>query len=138
MTSESQETGSGQRAGLFESLKRLVDTLLGIISTRLELLATEIEEERAWLGSMLVWTLVALFCAALGVVLATLCVVVYFWDSYRMAALTVLTLLFLLGAVLSWRVVLGKIQAKPRLFSTTIAEMSNDREQLSPHEHKAD
>ena len=138
MTSESQETGSSQRAGLFDSLKRLADTLLGIISTRLELLATEIEEERAWLGSMLVWTLVALFCAALGVVLATLWVVVYFWDSYRMAALTVLTLLFLIGAVLSWRVVLGKIQAKPRLFSTTITEMSNDREQLSPHEHEAD
>ena len=102
----------------------------------MELLATEIEEERARLGSMLVWTLVAMFCAALGVVLATLWVVVYFWDSYRLLALTVLTLLFLLGAVLSWRVVLGKVRAKPRLFSASLAEMSKDREQLTPTQHE--
>lgn len=140
MTSESQDTGSGQRTGLFDSLKKLTSTLLGIVSTRLELLATEIEEERAWLGSMLVWTLVALFCAALGILLATLWVVVYFWDSYRLLALTVLTLMFLLGAVLSWRVVLGKIRAKPRLFSTSLAEMSKDREQLisTHHEQETD
>lgn len=136
MTTESQDADPGRRAGLFDSLKKLTATLLGIVSTRLELLATELEEERAWLGSMLVWTLVALFCAALGIVLATLWVVVYFWDSYRLLALAVLTLLFLLGAVLSWRVVLGKVRAKPRLFSTSIAEMSKDREQLTPAHHE--
>lgn len=135
MTTESQDADQGHRAGLFDSLKKLAATLLGIVSTRLELLATELEEERAWLGSMLVWTLVALFCAALGIVLATLWVVVYFWDSYRLLALAVLTLLFLLGAVLSWRVVLGKARAKPRLFSTSIAEMSKDCEQLTPTHH---
>lgn len=140
MTTDSQDTGSGRRAGLFHSLKKLIDTLLGIVSTRLELLATEMEEQRVWLGSMLVWTLAGLFCAALGIVLATLWVVVYFWDSYRMLAMTVLMLLFLLGAVLCWQVVLGKVRAKPRLFSASLAEMSKDREQLisTYHEQETD
>ena len=136
MTSESQDTGSGQRSGLFDSLKRLTATLLRIVSTRLELLATEIEEERAWLGSMLVWTLAALFCAALGIVLASMLVVVYFWDSYRMLALTGLVITFLLGSVLSWRVVLGKVRSKPRLFSTSLAEISKDREKLTQDHHE--
>ncbi len=51
-----------QSAGLMESLKRLVSTLTSIVSTRLELLANELQEERLRLTQMLVF---ALICAVL-------------------------------------------------------------------------
>ncbi|MFZ1546696.1 MAG: phage holin family protein [Candidatus Nitrotoga sp.] len=132
MNPESRDSVSGQQAGLFGSLKTLAATLLGICRTRLDLLSNEIEEQRVWLSSMLLWALIALFCAAMGIVLVTLFVVVVFWDTHRLSTLFILAFLFLLVAIFSSRVALGKAQAKPKLFSTSLAELSKDREQLDP------
>jgi uncharacterized membrane protein YqjE len=118
------------QGGLFASLKRLTATLLGIGRTRLELLCTELEEERVRLTSMLVWGLAALFCAALGIVLLTLLVVVYFWDTHRLLALGFLMLAFFLGAAVAGSVALNKAKTKPRLFSASLAELSRDHVQL--------
>ena len=131
MVYEAQDTGSGQRAGLFDSVKTLAATLVAMGYTRLELLSTEIEEERVRLSSMLLWTLVALFFAALCIVLLTLLLLVVFWDTHRLLVLGILALLFLLGAVMAGRVVLDKAKAKPRLFASSLAELSKDREQLT-------
>ena len=131
MGSEAQNPGTSRRGGLFDSLKVLTATLIAIAHTRLELLSTELEEERLRLSSMLVWTLVALFCAGLGVVLATLFVVLVLWDSYRLLALGIPAILFILGAALAWLVVRGKARAKPRLFAASLTELSKDREELT-------
>jgi uncharacterized membrane protein YqjE len=132
MPVEAQDTASTRGGGLFDSVKVLAGTMVAIVHTRLELLSTDLEEERVWLISMLVWTLVALFCAGLGIVLAILFVVVALWDSHRLLALGIPTILLFLGAALSWKVVAGKAKAKPRLFASSIAELSKDREQLPP------
>jgi uncharacterized membrane protein YqjE len=131
MVSEEQNPGTSRRGGLFDSLKVLAATLLAIAHTRLELLSTELEEERVRLSSMLVWTLVALFCAGLGVVLATLFVVLALWDTHRLLALGIPAILFLLGAALAWLVVRGKARAKPRLFAASLTELSRDRKELT-------
>jgi uncharacterized membrane protein YqjE len=133
MASKAQNSGPSRRGGLFDSLKVLVGTLLAIAHTRLELFSTEIEEQRAWVSSMLVWTLVALFCAGVGVVLATLFVVIALWDTHRLLALGIPAILFLLGAALAWLTVLGKVRAKPRLFAASLAELSKDRKELTSH-----
>lgn len=127
MASEAQ----GHGGGLFNSVKALAATLLAIGRTRLELLSTEIEEERLRISSILVWTLVALFCAALGIVLATLFVVVFFWDTHRLLALGTAAILFLFVAALACAVVIGKARAKPRPFAASLAELSKDCEQLA-------
>jgi uncharacterized membrane protein YqjE len=131
MVSEAQNPGTSRRGGLFDSLKVLAATLLAIAHTRLELLSTELEEERVRLSSMLVWTLAALFCAGLGVVLATLFVVLALWDTHRLLALGIPAILFLLGAALAWLVVRGKARAKPRLFAASLTELSRDRKELT-------
>jgi uncharacterized membrane protein YqjE len=131
MASNAKDTGSGRRGALFDSVKVLASTLLAMAHTRLELLSTEIEEQRAWLGSMLVWTLVALFCAGVGVVLATLFVVMALWDTHRLLALGIPAILFLLGAALAWLAVLSKARAKPRLFAASLAELSKDHKELT-------
>ena len=109
----------------------LTATRIAIAHTRLELLSTELEEERVRLSSMLVWTLVALFCAGLGVVLARLFVVLALWDTHRLLALGIPAILFLLGAALAWRVVRGKARAKPRLLAASLTELSKDCKELT-------
>lgn len=133
MSTEYQDEDTGRKSGLLESVKTLASTLLTMGQTRLELLSNDLEEERAWLSSMMVWTLVALFCAALAVVLATLMIVVIFWDSYRLQALGAMVAVFTVAAIFAWRVLCNMSSSKPRLFSASLAEFSKDREHLSHH-----
>lgn len=126
------ENASASKGGLLDSVKTLAGTLLAMGQTRLELLSNDLEEERSWLTSMLVWTLIALFCAILAVVLATLLIVVIFWDTYRLLAISIMIGVFVVGAGFSWRVVNNMSRVKPRLFSSSIAELSKDRKQLAP------
>lgn len=116
--------------GLFASLKTLGATFAAILQNRLELLSTDIAEERARLGAILLLSLVALFCLGVGVLLLTLLVVVLFWDTHRLEALSALTLLFLAaGGWVGW-MALHRLRSKPRLFEASIAELAKDREHL--------
>jgi len=131
MASQAQDPGTSRQGGLFDSVKVLAATLIAIAQTRLELFSAEIEEQRVWLSSMLVGTLIALFCAGVGVVLATLFVVIALWDTHRLLALSIPAILFLLGAALAWLIVLRKVRAKPSLFAASLAELSKDHDELT-------
>src|SRR4030066_1165459 len=89
--------------GLFESLKTLSASLVSILHTRLELLSTDIAEEREHRISLLVMGLVALFCLGVGIVLLAILIAVVFWESHRLMALGGLTGFFLAaGAGVVW------------------------------------
>lgn len=117
-------------AGLMGSIKQLLSTVTSIASTRLELLANELQEERLRLTQMLLFTLFALFCFGVGILLLTAFIVVLFWDDHRLAALGTLSAIFLaLGTLVTIRL-RSKAQARSRLFSASLAELTKDREQL--------
>ena len=130
MASAAQDPGLQRPEGLIGSLRALAATLLAIAQTRLELFSTELEEEWIRLVAILRWALAALFCAALGVVFATLFVVFALWDTHPLLALGVPAALFFIVGVLAWRVVDGKLKSKPRMFATSLAELEKDREEL--------
>lgn len=116
--------------GLFASLKAVSSQMLAILQTRLELLATDVAEERERLGRLFVLALVSLFCLGLGVVLLTLLVVVLFWDTHRIAALTGLVALFLAVGIGTGLYARHKLRTQPRLFDATITELARDRREL--------
>lgn len=116
--------------GLFESLKTLSVSLVGIVHTRLELLSVDITEEREHQTSMLVLGLVGLFCFGVGIVLLSILIVAAFWESHRLVALGGLAGIFLAtGAGVGW-FALHKVRTKPRLFEASLAELVKDRQQL--------
>jgi len=116
--------------GLMGSLKRLASTLTSIVSTRLELLANELQEERLRLTQMLLFALFALLCFGMGILLLTVFIVVLFWDDHRLAVLGGLTVLFFGAGILMALLLRSKAQAKSRLFSASLAELAKDREHL--------
>ena len=125
------EESQAATGGLFESLKTLAGGLVGIVHTRLELLSTDIAEERAHLTRLLVLGLVALFCLGVGVVLLAMLIAVAFWESHRLVALGSLTAFFLIsGAGLVW-LAMHKARTRPRLFEASLTELSRDRQQLT-------
>lgn len=113
-----------------ESVKRLLSTLTDIVSTRLELLANEIQEERLRLMQMLVMGMFALFCAGLGILLLTVFIVVLFWDDNRLAVVGGLTLLFFVLAAFTIQSLRIKARTRPKLFSASLSELARDREHL--------
>jgi uncharacterized membrane protein YqjE len=121
-----QEAG----AGLLESAKRLLCTLTSIVSTRLELLANELQEERLRLTQMLFFALAALFCFGMGVMLLTVFIVVLFWDDNRLAVIGGLCVVFFSSGILMSLLLRSKALAKPRLFSASLGELAKDRANL--------
>lgn len=117
--------------GLFESLKTLSVSLVGIVHTRLELLSTDIAEEREHLITLLVLVLLALFCLGVGVVLLAMLIVVAFWESHRLLALGGVTGFFLIAAAAMAWLALHKTRTRPRLFAASLAELSKDRQHLT-------
>ncbi|HWN30373.1 MAG TPA: phage holin family protein [Burkholderiales bacterium] len=127
------EQSNAAGKGLFESLKTLLATLVAIAHTRLDLLSTDLEEERDRLMSLLVLVLVALFCLGVGVVLLMILVVVAFWDTNRLLVLGVITGLFLAASAAAWGFAMHKARTKPRLFEASLSELSKDRQQFTSH-----
>lgn len=116
--------------GLFDSLRTLSVSLVGIVHTRLQLLSVDMAEEREHFTSMLVVGLLALFCFGVGIVLLSILIVAAFWESHRLLALGGLAGLFLAtGAGVGW-FALHKIRTKPRLFEASLTELVKDRQQL--------
>jgi len=117
--------------GLFESLKSLAATLFAIMHTRLDLLSTELVEERAHAFSLLVWVTTTLFFIGVGVVLTTILLVVAFWDSDRLLVLGLLAGLFATMGLAAGAVALHKVRTKSRPFATSLTELYKDRLQLA-------
>ena len=124
------EKTPGGSKGLLESLTTLAATLVAIAHTRLDLLAADVEEEREHVFSLLVMALAALFCLGVGVVLATILLVVAFWDTHRLLVLGLLAGLFLAAGMAACAFAMHKARTKPRLFAASLSELLKDRQQL--------
>jgi uncharacterized membrane protein YqjE len=119
--------------GLLGSARLVLGALVDIGQTRLQLASTELEEERLRLAELLLFAAAALFFLGIGIVLATLLLVLLFWDGPRVLVLGLATLLFLAigtGLAVALR---RKARSKPALLATTIAELQRDRDALIGH-----
>jgi len=117
---------------MFASIRGALQSLLEIGRTRLELVTTEIEEERLRLADLVLTACVALFFLGLGLVLTAGLLVVLFWDSHRLLTLGLLSAGCLGVGVVgawSWRV---KAASKPRFLAATLTELSRDVDALRP------
>lgn len=117
-------------SGLMASARRLLASLVSIASTRLELLGNELHEEWLRLTQMLLFTLFALFCFGLGILLLTVFIVVLFWDDHRLAVTGALSVIFFALGLMMVILIRSKAQGKSKLFSTSLAEFARDREHL--------
>ena len=117
-------------SGLMGSLKRLLSTLLTIATTRLELLANELQEERLRLTQMVVMGLFALFCAGLGILFLSVFIMVLFWDDHRLASSGLLSILFFSLTGIMAILLRNKAKSGSKLFSASLAELARDKQQL--------
>ena len=125
-----EKEGSAAGGGLLLSLRNLARTLLAAGQTRLEILATELEEERLHLEQLLLLGLAAAACLGMGVLLLVLFVVAYFWDTHRLESIAVLAGAFLAcGAALAFTL-RSTARARGKPFAATRGEFARDQATL--------
>jgi uncharacterized membrane protein YqjE len=125
-----EREGAAARGGLLHSIRHLAGNLLGAAQTRLEIFATELEEERLRLEQLLLVALAAAFCFAMGIVLCVALIVLYYWDTHRLAAVGILAAAFIAASVVLGLIVRDKANARPKPFAATRGELAKDRDML--------
>jgi len=121
---------SGRAETLLESLRNLAKTFLALVQTRLEIFASEIDEQRALLARIAVLSAIAAFCLGLAVILLVVFVVVLFWDTNRLLAIGVLAGVFAAGGIAACVMLRAAIARRPKLLAATLAELRKDRTKL--------
>ena len=115
---------------LITSIKNIVATGISIAQTRLELLSVDVQIARSKTISLLVMIVCALFFLFFGLVMLSLLIVIYSWETNRILVLSLLTSSFIaIGLILAF-LVMQSIRTMPKLFEASIAEFAKDREEL--------
>jgi uncharacterized membrane protein YqjE len=116
---------------LIATLRRLASTALALLQTRLELFATELDEERARVLQLLALCVIAGCFLLLGIVTLTVFIVLLAGDAHRVLAAGLLSAVYLgIGIAVGLRA-RRLVQVRPRLFSATLGELQKDRDTLA-------
>lgn len=121
---------AGHTESLLESLRGVAKTFIALVQTRIEIFASEVDEERARFGRILTLAVVALFCLGLAVVLGVLLIAVLFWENNRLLALGILTGVFALGGLVALVALRSAVRDRPKFLSATLAELRKDQKEL--------
>ncbi|QBK04584.1 hypothetical protein DW355_07120 [Hylemonella gracilis] len=125
---------SPKSPGLFASTRKLLDTALECVQVRLALISNEVEQEKLRLFDGLLWAGSALLLLSLGTVLLVAFLVVLFWDSHRLQALGVLTVLFLGSGGGLLCIARARLRKPGGMFSASADELGRDRAALREEE----
>jgi uncharacterized membrane protein YqjE len=117
-------------AGVLGSVRRLASTLVDVAHTRLDILSTELQEEKIRIGQLLLIAVAALFFLGLGIIFSAVFIAALFWESHRLFVLGSLALLFLAGGTVAVRLLLSKAREKSRLFADSLGELAKDHSRL--------
>jgi uncharacterized membrane protein YqjE len=127
--SHSQDSGAGQRAGLFAALKNISASLLATGRTRLELLGNELEEEKQRAVRLVLMAQGMVFCFGVGALLFVAFVTMLFWEN-RIGIVGAFVAIFILigGAFYAG---FARLATRPTpVFSASLAELQEDLRQL--------
>lgn len=117
--------------GILDSIKSYGATVVSILKTRLEILSTELQEEKERLKGYLILGVIAMFCALMGIIFLSLFVVVLFWDTNRVLAVAAVTVAYFIAAAACGLSLKNKVKSHPKLFAATIAELVKDHRHLT-------
>jgi uncharacterized membrane protein YqjE len=122
--------GAPRPPGLFGSIARLGRTSVALLRTRLEILGTEIEEERIRFTGLVLLVSAIAFCVQMAVLLGVGLLVVLLWESHRLLTLGVLSGAFLVTGVALYLWLRHQMRTRPRMFAATLGELVKDEERL--------
>lgn len=119
-----------EAAGAVGDLKGIAATGVRAVRTRLELLAIEVKEEKAWAMRFVVVALAALYLLTFGLLLAILAVVLFAAEENRPAILGICAGAFLAFGLGAGAWIWSASKSRRPLFEETIAILKGDEQGL--------
>lgn len=113
-----------------DSLKRTSGVVWQGLGLRLELLSTELHEEKQQLLVLGVLAQLALFAVFMAFMCLNVLVFAVFWDTHRVAAALIMSAFYLAVAVASGLYVRRRARSAAHPFSATIEELRKDRQAM--------
>jgi|ERR1017187_2136986 uncharacterized membrane protein YqjE len=111
--------------GLLFAASRLFKTLQDVAANRVELFMIELKEERVRFFDALVLAAVGIVCALMTLLIMTLTVMVIFWDTHRLLALTLMTAAYAVAATVAFLKLRSRLQGW-QAYSATLEEFKKD------------
>lgn len=125
---------SEQPSGVLASIRRMVETVLSTVQNRIELFATELQEEKCWLIATLLWAAAAVFFCGLAILSVVGTVIYLAPESARPWVFGGFSLLFLYLAINAVVGLRRSLRDKPPPLSDTIGELKKDIEWIRPRD----
>jgi uncharacterized membrane protein YqjE len=116
--------------GIVHSARRILAILVRMAQTRLSLLAVEVVEEQRRIWLLVVLTALALLFGFMALLMASLLIVVAYWDDHRMLAIGGVLAFYVIAAGVTAIVLRYKALGKRGLFVATLDELAKDRAEL--------
>jgi uncharacterized membrane protein YqjE len=122
------EDGESAAPGLVATLRRLGATVAGTLHNRVELFAVELQEEKCWLISTLLWAGACIVFGILAVVSVSVAIVWLSPAAWRPYEIVALALLFIFGFVSAVSGLRQIMRERPLPLSDTVSELKKDIE----------
>jgi len=120
----------GDAGGIVGDVKGLATTGLRAVRTRLELLAIELTEEKAWAVRFLFVAVGALYLVTFGLLLAIFALVVWASEENRAAILAFFAAAFLAAGAGGLAYIASASKRRAPIFQDTIAVLKGDENAL--------
>lgn len=124
------DTHARPAGGLGGALAQLGASTLAMLRTRLELATVEFSEERERAKEMLLLVLCTVLVALFALLFASVFIIAYFWDSYRLTAIGAVTGFYLVLAIIFLIRLRQRMQQKHSPFAATLSQLEEDAEVL--------
>lgn len=118
--------GADHPGGIMSSARRLGASLLGLLRSRAELFAVELQEEKLRALSLLAWLTAAVALGVAAILLGVATLALFLWQQAGFAGLSGLTVAVLAAAIALFALVQRRIAEGPEPFAATVAEFRKD------------
>ena len=116
---------------IVRSGRRMLAIMVGMVRTRLNLLAVELMQERSRISFLVVLIALVLMFASMALLTLSLLVVVAFWEENRLLAIGSLLAFHVLATIVALLVFWQKAKVGTTLFASTLSELSRDSAALA-------
>lgn len=125
--------GAKRPLGLLALARHFGATLVALLHTRVELLATEFEEELQRGIIILLSLMLMLLFGALSILMLAVTLLVIFWDEHRVLVAVLITVTFVIMTAITGALARARLIRRPRFLAASIEELKRDRAHLERH-----
>jgi uncharacterized membrane protein YqjE len=116
------------------AIAQLAASAVAMLRTRIELAAVEFAEAREHIKDMVVLAAVGTVLALFALLFASLFVIAWFWDTYRLAAVGGVAVFYVVLAALAFARLRQISRDAPSPFAATLEELEHDAAALRRHD----